>query len=423
VGTRRVVGGVVAGVAVLVAAAAGATLGAQRVDASTPALTPRLSAAPQWVAAPGTAPPITTPAQGSLAVDSVVGNTVDHLAAGEATATRPIASITKTMTALVVLELHPLVRGEAGPAVTVTRQDVQDYRSIAAAGGSVASVTLGEQLSERDILLGLMLPSANNLALTAARWVDGSVAAFVARLNARAAALGMAHTHFADPDGLDPATTSTAADLVILGRRALADDALVDIVSTTTATLPGGVVVANLDTLLSVEPGWIGIKTGWTPAAGGCLLFAARRMLAPRTPPVTVVGAVLGQPPDGSTSAAHPELGGAFRAARTAVEEAFAGYAAVVVQATSLPVAGTAFGPWGTATSLRVHPSGPALVVRLGEALTVTATPRPLATPSPAGSTGGTVTLAAAGTVMGSWSLVTDGALAGPSPWWRLLHG
>jgi D-alanyl-D-alanine carboxypeptidase (penicillin-binding protein 5/6) len=375
-----------------------------------------------WIPAPGRAAAIVPPAQGSLAVDAVVGTTPAHLVASDATTVRPIASVTKTMTALVILEVHPLTPGDSGPVLTMGAADVADYRTIAAAGGSYLPVSLGERLSEHDILLGLMLPSANNLALTAARWVDGSVAAFVARLNARAAALGMLHTHFADPDGLDAATTSTAADLVILGERAVADDALVSIVSTASTTLSDGTVVTNLDTLLSSEPGWLGIKTGWTGAAGGCLLFAARRTL-PGTPPLTIVGAVLDQPPNRTVNPAHPELGGAFLAARTAVRTGLAGYVAVRVGRDNLPVSGDVFGAWGAASPIVVASTDRTVLVRLGDALHVTVVVHAVSVPSSAGTAVGTVSLDDGGAPLGAWTLAVDGSLPAPAPWWRLLHG
>ncbi len=419
----RVLIGIVCGAALTAGAGVAGVLAATRIEADAPSLVPTVTATSPWVAAAGTPESIAVPEQGSLAVDAVVGSTVTHLAASDAAAVRPIASVTKTMTALVVLEAHPLAPGQAGPLLTIAQSDVNDYRTIAASGGSFAPVTLGERLSERDLLLGLMLPSANNLALTAARWVDGSVRAFVARLNARAAALGMAHTHFADPDGLDPTTTSSVTDLVVLGEQAIADDALVSIVSTTTATLPDGTVVDNLDTLLGIEPGWLGIKTGWTPDAGGCLLFAARRTPSPGTTPLTIVGAVLDQAPDGNADLAHPELGGAFNAARTAVDQAFANYAAVRVGRATIPLSGSVFGPWGTASSLRLQGPDRTVLVRLGDALTVSAAAHPLLVPSRAGATAGTVTVTQHGAVVGTWSLATERQLEAPAPWWRLLHG
>jgi serine-type D-Ala-D-Ala carboxypeptidase (penicillin-binding protein 5/6) len=419
----RVLTASVAAALLVAGATAASVLAAGRIEAAPPTLSPRLTVERSWPAAPGRPRAIALPARGSLAVDVVAGGTAAHAAASNATTVRPIASVTKTMTALVVLEVRPLAPGQDGPVLTMTATDVADYHAIAAAGGSFAPVTLGERLSERDLLLGLMLPSANNLALTAARWVDGSVAAFVARLNARAVALGMTHTHFADPDGLDAATTSTAADLVVLGERAAANDALVGVVSTTTATLPDGTVVTNLDALLSVEPGWIGIKTGWTPDAGGCLLFAARRTRSPGAAALTVVGAVLDQGPDGAADPAHPELGGAFSAARTAVEDAFASYTVLRLGRGNIPVSGEVFGAWGTASPIGVGGGDRSVPVRLGDPLTVAAAARPLGVPSSAGAAAGTVSVSQGATVLGRWTLATAGGLAAPAPWWRLLHG
>jgi D-alanyl-D-alanine carboxypeptidase (penicillin-binding protein 5/6) len=418
----RVLIPLVCGAVLIAGASVAGVLAAGRIEAAAPQLTPRLTVQTSWIAAPGRPVPVVPPAQGSLAVDAVVGTTPARLVASDATTVRPIASVTKTMTALVILEVHPLSPGDSGPVLTMGPADVADYRAIAAAGGSYLPVSLGERLSERDILLGLMLPSANNLALTAARWVDGSVVAFVARLNARAAALGMVHTHFADPDGLDTATTSTAADLVILGERAVANDALVSVVSTASANLSNGTVVTNLDTLLSSEPGWLGIKTGWTAAAGGCLLFAARRTL-PGTPPLTIVGAVLDQPPNRTVDTTHPELGGAFLAATAAVQSGLASYTAVRVGPGSIPVSGEVFGAWGAASRIVVRGADRTVLVRLGDALHVSVAVQAVTVPSSAGAAAGTVSLDDRGAPVGTWTLAVDGSLPAPSPWWQLLHG
>lgn len=413
----------IAGGAVVVALAGVVTLGTVRLLAATPSLTATTTVTSPWVPAPGAPPALAAPPHGSLAVDALIGTAATHLAAADATTVRPIASVAKTMTALVILETHPLQPGELGPAVTMTQVDVDDYLSIAAEQGSFVPVRVGERFSERALLLGLMLPSANNLALTAARWIDGTEAAFVARLNARAAALGMSRTHFADPDGLSAATVSTAADLLRLGEAAVANPALVDVVSQPTASLPDGTVVSNLDRLLLLEPGWIGIKTGWTPQAAGCLLFAARRQPAPGIAALTVVGAALGQPPDVTSGWAHPELGGAFDVAVAAVHTALSGYAAVRVGPDSIPVAGALSAPWGQSTPLLMTGPDRVVLVRLGEALTATATPHALTVPARQGTDAGVVTVSAGGVVLGHWTLVTASAMESPSAWWRMLHG
>jgi len=405
----------------LAAGATGMALGAVPLQSQVAALTPEVANSGSWPAGPTTSAPIVAPAQGSLALAALFDGTTTQLAASNAQTVRPMASVAKTMTALAILEARPLLPDQQGPSLTITQQDVADFHSIAAAGGSFAPVVLGERLSERDLLIGLMLPSANNFALTAARWVDGSVAGFVRRLNARAVALGMLHTHFADPDGLDRATTSTASDLLILGGVAVSNSALISVVSTTRATLPDGTAVTNLNILLSAEPGWVGVKTGWTPDAGGCLLFAARRILAAGSPAVTMVGAVLGQPPDGNADLAHPELGGAFETARTSVDNAFSELTTVRLGTGSIPVTGHVFASWGAYSSLRVSGPDRFVLLRTGDSLSSTTSPTPVSVPAAGGTDAGSVTVLLEGKVVGTWRLTTVERLAAPSPWWKLL--
>jgi len=112
----------------------------------------------------------------------------------------------------------------------MTGEDVLLYREAVAAGGSNLPVRAGEVLTERDLLLALLLPSADNIAESLALWVSGNRAAFIARLNATAMAMGMDHTHFADPSGIGVATESTAQDLVQLARAVTANASLTALV-------------------------------------------------------------------------------------------------------------------------------------------------------------------------------------------------
>ena len=139
----------------------------------------------------------------------------------------------------------------------------------------------------------MLLPSAGNMARLLAAWDAGSVQAFVARMNAQARALGMDHTTYADPAGIDANSKSTAADQVKLGERVLQNATLAGIVGMKSARVPAAGVVTNTNHLLGLD-GDIGIKTGSTTAAGGCLLFAVHTTVD--SMPVTLVGAVLGQP-------------------------------------------------------------------------------------------------------------------------------
>jgi serine-type D-Ala-D-Ala carboxypeptidase (penicillin-binding protein 5/6) len=155
----------------------------------------------------------------------------------------------------------------------------------------VVVVAAGEKLTEREALKGLLIASGDNMAEILARWDAGSVPAFVARMNRNAHRLGMTSTHFADPSGISPASVSTAADLLKLAPAAMAEPALAELVGTSSADMPLNENMTNYNTLLGIH-GVIGIKTGTTTSAGGCLLFAARRDVDGHA--VTIYGAVLG---------------------------------------------------------------------------------------------------------------------------------
>ena len=179
-----------------------------------------------------------------------------------------IASVAKVMTAYLVLRDHPLRLGEDGPTITLTDADVADTDRRRGQEESVVSIAAGEQLTEREALQALLLPSANNIAAVLARWDAGSEERFVARMNAAARSLGMTHTRYTDPSGYDDATVSTAADQVRLVDRAMRLPVFASIVATPSATLPVAGTVHNTNTLLGHD-GFVGVKTGSTtrPAA------------------------------------------------------------------------------------------------------------------------------------------------------------
>jgi D-alanyl-D-alanine carboxypeptidase (penicillin-binding protein 5/6) len=205
----------------------------------------------------------------------------------------PIASVAKVMTAYLVLRDHPLRLGQDGPAITLTAADVADTARRSGQGESVVPVAAGEQLSERQALHALLLPSANNIAAVLARWDAGSLDRFVVRMNATARSLGMTRTRYTDPSGYDDATVSTAVDQVRLVDRAMGLPVFASIVATPSATLPVAGTVHNTNTLLGLD-GFVGVKTGSTDAAGSCFAFRAIRHIGGRR--TTITGVVLGQP-------------------------------------------------------------------------------------------------------------------------------
>jgi len=205
----------------------------------------------------------------------------------------PIASVAKVMTAYVVLRDHPLAGGGDGPAITLTDADVADTDRRLAQGESVISVAAGEELTERQALQALLVPSANNIAAMLAQWDAGSVDRFVDRMNATARALGMTHTRYTDPSGFDDATVSTAADQVRIVVAAMRLPVFASIVATPSAWLPVAGIVHNTNGLLGHD-GFVGVKTGSDDAAGGCVAFRAIRRIDRRETAIT--GVVLGQP-------------------------------------------------------------------------------------------------------------------------------
>jgi D-alanyl-D-alanine carboxypeptidase (penicillin-binding protein 5/6) len=187
---------------------------------------------------------------------------------------RPIASITKLMTALLARRDLPL-----DETVTVDPAAVFDRRAFGAT--SVLGLRAGERISVQDLLYGLLLASANDAAVALAIAADGSEAAFVRHMNAESRRLGMTDTHFASASGLDDDGYSTPRDLLRLTRAVDADQVLRTITATKTRRIPAPTgpdrVIQNRNALLWLYPGAVGAKTGTTAGAGACVVATARR--------------------------------------------------------------------------------------------------------------------------------------------------
>lgn len=174
-------------------------------------------------------------------------------------ATLAPASLTKLMTALLVLEYADLKAN-----VTIQSSDL--------VGGTNMGLRAGESLTVEQLLWGALLPSGNDAATALARHVGGSVSAFVDRMNARAQELGLAETHFMNPHGLDAAGhTSSAADLLTLTRQ-LWHSALFRQIVATQSTEVAGHSLRNTNELLGLDNRTNGVKTGTTDLAGQCLV-------------------------------------------------------------------------------------------------------------------------------------------------------
>jgi D-alanyl-D-alanine carboxypeptidase (penicillin-binding protein 5/6) len=257
--------------------------------------------------------PIGWPQQGQAAL--VLGNS--RPAASPHEQPVAIASLAKVMTAYLILKRYPLSGAQDGFTIIVTAAQGQETADDAREAQSVVAVEPGEQLTERELLEALLIPSGNNIARMLAVQIAGSEAGFVAEMNAEARALGMEHTLYTDPSGFDPSTVSTAADQLRVFQQAVRFPVFLQIVSMPSVILPVAGTLTNYNPLIA--EGYAG-KTGSDSAAKGCLAFRTHVTIGGRRQ--TVVGVVLGQGQGSDTSAL---LAAAGEAAEQLVDAAAAG--------------------------------------------------------------------------------------------------
>lgn len=359
---------------------------------------------PQTYTIPGVAPVLPWPQKGQATVEI---DGLGRLGSSGGSRPVPIASVAKVMTAYLILRDHPLGLDENGPTLTVSPEEAAAYPGQVASDQSVVRVVAGEVLTERQALQALLLPSANNIAHILARWDAGSSAAFVTKMNEAAAQLGMTNTKYTDPSGLEASTVSTADDQVTLARTAMQLPVLAQIVAMSKATLPVVGEVGNVNTQLGKD-GLVGIKTGFTDQAGGCLLFAAE--FSAEGQRLRIIGAVL---------APGPSTADAFEATRRLIQ-ASTGLLHKYKVVHAGEVVATLRGPTGRSTALAatgdVDVLGwPGLTYRID---TVGALPGRIA----AGTDAGTLKLTASGPAVTTAVQATD-ALAPPSWWERVTQG
>ncbi|MFC5182243.1 D-alanyl-D-alanine carboxypeptidase family protein [Actinomadura harenae] len=260
--------------------------------AGTTLTIPLLSAAP---ASAGTPHPVLGVLQG--AAPSALHAKAAYLSVGKASwgrgadVRRPVASVTKLMTALVVVR-----SGGLGRTITIKRK----YLAYGAKhGASMAGLHAGDRLTARQLLYAMLLPSGSDAAYALVESYGRTWPRFVAKMNATARSLGMDDTHYDNFDGLPwpsrTADSSTPRDQVVLARRALSDPTVRRVVATRAYSLPrtgdhAAYTWTNTNRLLGTYRGARGVKTGFTNTAGYCLLFSARRGNR------TAYGAVLGEP-------------------------------------------------------------------------------------------------------------------------------
>lgn len=186
---------------------------------------------------------------------------------------RPIASLTKVITALVVLDSAPLADGAQGPAFPMTEHDVTLAAKAAAAGGISTPVSLGQVLSQRQLLEYMLVASSNNLAASLANRVFGSEFGYLAAARAWLDAHDLADVRIADASGMSPNNVASARDLLTIARLAAEDPVIAAIAPQPVVLGPLGEPLQNTNDLLTL-PGITGLKTGHTDEAGYTALFS-----------------------------------------------------------------------------------------------------------------------------------------------------
>lgn len=343
------------------------------------------------------------PSYGGSAIGAVGFDGV--LAQSGSTDPLPMASITKVVTMLVVLQAKPLTVGQEGPSITMTGADVTLYKHYLSLDGSVTAVKPGWVFTQHELMELALVHSANNYAATLAIWAFGSIDAYVSAARSWVASHHLSSMTITDPTGIEPSDVAGTADLITLGKLALADPVISDIVSMTSITIHDIGTYANTNTLLG-KNGVDGIKTGTLNDAGSNLLFAADHKVGSAT--VTIVGVVLG----GST---HKALDADTR---TLLKGALHGFHQLEL-VTKGDVYGTYTTEWGQTASAIAQKS--ARVVTWSDAsVTSSSTVKPVSTGA-RGEDVGTASFTVAGRTV-TVPLELSATLQDPGPGWRLSH-
>lgn len=343
-------------------------------------------------------------AVGVVGFDSVLSSTDEENAAGDDVAPERMASITKLVTALLVLEKQPLALGEQGPSYEFTREDLYDYWASTGRGESALTVPVGESLTLYQMLQAVLIVSAGNYAdrLVAELW--DSEEAFVAEATAYLAAAGIDDITIVEPTGIHTENVASPASVIALAELALAHPVIAEIVDQESVELPEIGEIENTNELLGEDPDVIGLKTG--------TLRQKYNLVAAKTVTVegmatTVIATSLDQ---FSNRSRH------LQTARL-LDETAASLTTGAVEAGT--VVGSVTTLWGDHADIAT--TDDARVLLWNEARGVSSADIDLANHRAAGDTVGTLTLtgpAGDSTV----DVALSGDIAPPDAWWRLTH-
>ena len=213
-------------------------------------------------------------------------------------------------TALVVLRDHPVPPGSNGPTITITPDDAAQFGKDLSDDETNIPLLPGETLTELQLLEALLIRSADDAAYTLAAWDAGSQQAFVAKMNVLALSLGALHSHYVDTSGFDPQSVSTAADTLRIAAAGMAIPTFASVAAMPSANVPGAGTIRNVVTAIGTD-GLVGVKSGYTSQASGCMVLAAYRFVHGRS--VLVLASALGEsepapapPPPTAPTAAAP---------------------------------------------------------------------------------------------------------------------
>jgi len=329
------------------------------------------------------------------------------LASSGGDAAVPMASISKLITAMVILTKKPLTTSSPGPSITFSKADHALYDKYYLLNATIATMPTGSSMSEHDAIETMLVVSACNYSEAMVDWAFGSTGGFVTAAKKWLAANGMMHTTMVESTGIDARNTSTPGDLITLGKLAMANPVIAEIVAKKGLDIPFLTGMPSTNTLLGSD-GVNGIKTGTLDDYGSDLLFSAEVPVTGLEQPLKVIGVVLG---GGTRDSVNDDV-------TRLIDSLKAGFHEVVVAEDDEKV-GTYTTPWGASATMVLGSS--ASVFTYSDAkITSTMTTSTLKT-GKNGEKVGSVTWKA-GTSTVTVPVVLQGSIAPPTTWWRLTH-
>ena len=361
--------------------------------------------------APGAAAKLALPGEGQSAIsvtgaDQYLGSAASGiLASSGGDGAAPMASISKLITAMVILNAKPLTPSADGPAITFDKADHALYDKYYVLGATIAAMPTGSSMSERDALETMLVVSACNYAEAMVDWAFGSNAGFLSAAKKWLAANGMTHTTMVESTGIDARNTSTPSDLITLGKLAMANPVVAQIVAKQGLDVPFLTGMPSTNTLLGSD-GVNGIKTGTLEDSGSDLLYSASFFVTGVDKALTVVGVVLG----GATrESVNSDITGL-------IDSLKAGFHQIPVAKAGQKV-GTYSTPWGASATM-VLANSASIYTYSNTPITSTMTTSTLGTGKD-GEKVGSITWKA-GTSTITVPVVLSGSITPPTAWWRL---